>query len=44
MNIVPLEGFHKAFRHPVALGTLYRGSAHDKSHACREVPRIMRRV
>lgn len=45
MNIVPLEGFLEAFRHPVALGALHRRGVHTgKPHARREVPRLMRRV
>jgi hypothetical protein len=44
MHIVPLEGLDKAFRHPVALGTLHRCGAHGQSHTGREVPRLMCRV
>lgn len=44
MNMVPPEGLHNAFRHPVALGTLYRRGSNNQPHARSEVPRLPRRI
>lgn len=40
-HIIPLEGFHKRFRHPVALRTLDRGPAHPKTQVSGKLPCFM---
>lgn len=44
MNVIPLEGFHERFRHPVGLRALDWRSAGQKSHARGERPHLMGHV